>query len=224
MKEEFNNIKNWQSWLWLIIKWMIWLLFRPLKDIYFLFIEEIILNLNSKKWKEFWLAILPILLILLFLLYSFSSLFKDIYKFLYSERYEKLIIDNSEQEIIDFFRKYEERFLAHDCKFMQEVWTDEAMYDKNWTKSYDENYKCEAFYQIQEIKMLPIKIWEVKKAWNKLKVQWELIRVEKTNWKPIKIAPIRFELWKTINMDLWHFNLYWEAKDRWIESEFKKYY
>ncbi len=222
MKQEYQNFKDWQGWIWLFIKWMIWLFFRPFKDFWNLFYEEIILNLLKKKWSEFWKAIFPISLIILFIIYSFNSLWNDTKKIIFHDRYEKVIIENYKTDIENFFKKYEERFLAHDCWFMQEVWTDEAMYDK-WKKiSYDKNYKCEAFYNIQEIKMLPLKIWEIEKAWDKLKVKWELIRIEKTNWQPIKIAPIRFELWKTIDMDLWHFNLYWKPEDRWIESEFKK--
>jgi len=224
MNEEFENFKNWQNGLWLFFKWFVILLFRPIKDLLILIKDEIIKNFKKREWKSLWLAILPIVLILFFYIYSFNWIYKDLHKWFHSERYEKILIDNYVNDIENFLKKYEERFLAHDCKFMQEVWSDEAMYDKYWKISYNENYRCEAFYKIQEIKMLPLKIWNIKKSWNKLKVRWELIRVEKINWKPIKIAPIRFELWKTIDMDLWHFNLYWEANDRWIDSEFKENY
>jgi hypothetical protein len=202
---------------------MLWLLFRPLLDLWILFRKEIIYNLRDKRWKDFLLAIIPLFLIITFVVYSILWLYKDIYKFAFSERYEKVIVENYKWDIEDFFKKYEERFLAHDCWFMREVWVDELMYDKTEKSSYGPDYKCTIFDKIQRIKLFPISIWEIEKAGNKYKVRWELMRVEIVNWSPLKIAPIRFELWKTIDMDLWHFNLYWDPKNRWIESEFKNY-
>lgn len=223
MQKDYRNLKNWQAWAWLVIKWVSWLLFRPLFDLWVLFRDEIIFNVRDKKWRDFFLAIIPLSLIIFFVIYSIIGLGKDLYKLVYSDRYEKVLVENYKIDIEDFFRKYEERFLAHDCWFMREVWVDELMYDKTGKSSYGPDYKCTIFDKIQRIKLFPITIWEIEKAWNKFKVRWELLRVEIVNWKPLLIAPIRFELWKTIDMDLWHFNLYGDPKNRWIESEFKAF-
>lgn len=223
MQNEFENFRNWQSWFWLVIKWMLWLLFRPLLDILKLIKQQIINNIINKKWKDLWLAIIPIILIISFVIYWFSWLYKDLNKFIFSERYEKLIIETYKHDIEDFFKKYEERFLDHDCWFMREVWADELMFDKYWKTSYWDDYKCTIFDSVQRVKLLPITIWEIEKSWKKLKVRWELIRIDITDWKPLSIAPIRFELWKSLDMELWHFNLYWDPNNRWIESEFKEY-
>lgn len=221
MNKDFQNLKDWQPWFWLILKWMLWLFLRPLIDFCILFKNEIILNLINKKWKDFWLAIIPLSLIILFIIYSFFWLWRDLYKWWYYDRYEKVIVENYKQEIEDFFKKYEERFVAHDCSFMREVWADELMYDKYWKTTYWSDYKCTIFDRVQRVKLLPISIWEIENAWNKFKVRWELIRIDITDWKPLSIAPIRFELWKTVDMDLRHFNIYWNAQTRWIQSEFK---
>lgn len=221
MEKEFENFKNWQHWAWLLIKWFFGLLFRPLLDIWKLFKKEIYDNALNKNWKNLWLAIIPLFLIILFLLYSFNWLKNDLNKWWNNEKYEKVLVDNYKKDVQDFFVKYEERFLAHDCWFMREVWADELMYDKYWQTSYWEDFKCTIFDRVQRLKLLPITIWEIENAWNKYKVRWELIRVEITNWKPLNITPIRFELWKTIDMNLWHFNVYWDPETRFIKSEFK---
>ncbi len=222
MEKEFENLKNWQSWIFLVLKWMFWLLFRPLLDIWNLFKKEIIDNIINGRWKEFWLAIIPLFFIILFLIYSFNWLYQDSKKLIFSGRYEKVVLENYKQEVEEFFKKYEDRFSAHDCWFMREVWADELMYDKYWKTSYWNDYKCTVFDKVQRAKLLPISIWEIEKAWNKYKVRWELIRVDITDGKPLSIAPIRFELWKTINMEFWHFNIYWNAQTRSIKSEFKE--
>lgn len=219
MEKDFENFKNWQSWLWLWIKWFFWLLFRPILDIYKLFYKEIIQNIRNKKWKDFWLAIIPLLLIVSFILYWFNWIKNDIYKWWNHDRYEQVLIKDYKQGIENFFNKYEERFLAHDCWFMREVWADELMYDKYWRTSYWEDYNCSIFDTVQRLKLFPISIWEIEIAWDKYKVRWEFIRVEITNWKPLTIIPMRFELWKTLEMDLWHFNVYWDAKTRFLESK-----
>lgn len=222
MEQEFKNIKKWQEWAWLLIKWFFGLLFRPLLDILKLSKKEIWDNIINKNWKDLWLAIIPIILIFLFLLYSFNWLINDLHKWWYNERYEKVLIDNYKKDIEDFFDKYEERFLAHDCWFMREVWADEFMFDNYKQTSYWDDFECTAFLRIQRLHLLPINIWQIEKAWNKLKVRWEMIRVEFVSWKPLEIIPMRFELWKTIDMDLWHFNVYWDSETRFISSQIKK--
>ena len=222
MEKTFQNLKKWQQWIYMFIKGFLSLLFRPLFDIFELSKKELYENALNKKWADMWMAIIPIMLIILFVVYGFRWLINDGYKILFSSRYEEVIIQDYENEVQSFFRKYEERFLAHDCWFMAEVWADELMFDKWWNETYPvEKYDCSAFWKVQRIKMLPIKINPIEKAGNKLKVQGEIIRIEITNGKPYIIAPMRFELWKTIDMELWHFNLYGEPKNRWIDSEFK---
>jgi len=225
MKQDFKNLKEGQIGIIIFLKGFVGILTRPLVDIFELAKKEIYYNALDKNWKEIWMAIVPIALILAFIVYGFLWLYNDMHRKVFASRYEQVLIQNYEEEIQSFFRKYEERFLAQDCAFMAEVAADERMYERYWNESYPvETYDCSAFWKIQRIKMLPIKINPIEKAGNKFKVQGELIRVEITNGKPYVLAPIRFELWKTIDMELWHFNLYGDTENRWIDSELKLEY
>lgn len=70
-----------------------------------------------------------------------------------------------EDTVQEFFRKYNERFMAHDCEFMREVGADEAMYDKWGRTEYPaKNYSCEEFVRFQKQFIIPISIAPITKT------------------------------------------------------------
>lgn len=71
------------------------------------------------------------------------------------------IFNDYENEFRNFFLLYEERRLASDCNFMKKVSADLSMYTKYGRTEY-EKYDCPTYSQLNNIKMLPVEIYQPK--------------------------------------------------------------
>lgn len=207
MKHSFTNIENALSkflpWIWEFMKWTFYLL-----------IVESFLDLcniakerwsNAISWPQKMAVILTSWIILSFLLYWVHWLWGDFDNWRTREWRENILISKSQQEIENFFRKYNEKFISHDCGFMSIVWADESMHDKWGHDKYDK-YKCEEFVQYQKKIMIPVSIQPIEKNGGKLRAKWEAIVITQNQGEPWGIKAMYFDLWKVDTWDLWHFN------------------
>lgn len=225
MKKAFDNLEKGQINIWYGVRYSLLgffhlLIIEPLSGYRKLLKEYPLDRRKEKQYKTFALSLLPLLIIWWFVVYWFNGLYKDIYfrwnRDVYISKLEKTYKDDIEL----FFREYEQRYLARDCDFMKVVASDERMYDKWWQETYW-NYSCEWFRTVQERIIKPISIGELKQSWNKVRVPVDIIWIDKNEWSPLIIKPLRIELWKTLDMDIWHFNVYWTPQQRIIESELR---
>lgn len=162
---------------------------------------------RSKKLSEKIATLCAGFIIASFLLYGFWGLWKDLNHWLHSAWYEQVVFTTYEQEVKDFYKKYNERFLAHDCDFMREVGADEAMFDKWNTTIYPKDrYSCEEFRIFQEKYIIPIEIEPIQRTGNKQRVKGEAIVIKINQGEPWKIESMYFDLWKEAGWELWHMN------------------
>ena len=218
--EHTNNALNWFfNWiiefskaLYLYLFWIVNELWKFIKDHY-----------KEKKSRTWRLAYLVTIALMLYLVYSaWNSIWISLERRRNKDWYEKVLLDNSNQEVKNFFDKYNERYEAHDCWFMRKVAADEAMYDKYQKSEYLENeYSCEWFFINKTKKLIPVSNTPIKKVDWKYYVEWELITlIEDPYWK-YKISFTKYKLFKTLDWNLRHF--VWDLK--WIgptHIEFEK--
>jgi len=207
MKHSFTNIENALSkflpWVWEFIKWTFYLLIvESFQDLW---------DIAKERWKnatalpQKMAVILTSWLITSFLLYWVYWLWNDYYNWRTREWRERISISQSQQEVEDFFRKYNQEFIAHNCDFMATVWADESMHDKWWHDKY-ENYRCEEFVTYQSKMIIPINIEPIISTWDKLHARGRAIVVTENQWEPLWIKAMYFDLWKVNTWGLWHFN------------------
>jgi len=146
------------------------------------------------------------LIISIFILYGFYGLYKDFDNWRTKEWREDILFENYEIEIQKFFKKYNERFLAHDCAFMREVGADEAMFDKWGNTSYTDSYKCEEFVRFKKQYLIPISIDKIEKTGDKYRTKGKILIIKINQGESWKIRAVYFDLWKKLDWDLWHFN------------------
>lgn len=147
------------------------------------------------------------LIISLFITYGFWGMYLDFELWRTSNWREEVLLSNYESNINIFFDKYNERFSAHDCDFMREVATDEAMYDK-WGHEFwpKDEYSCEEFVRFQQKYIIPLKIGPIQKTGEKYRVKGEAIVIMINQGDPWKTEAIYFDLWKKLDWEIWHFN------------------
>lgn len=208
MKHSFTHIENALSkllpWIWDFIKWTFYLLiiesYIDLKEI----AKERWINARSLPQKL--AVILTSFIIISFLSYWVYWLYSDFENWRTREWREKVYISKWQEEIENFFHKYNERFIAHDCNFMATVWADESMHDKWWHDKYEGYSKCEEFVKYQSKIIIPINISPIEKTGDKLRAKWRAIVIRENQWEPLWIKAMYFDLWKVNTWDLWHFN------------------
>lgn len=207
MKHAFINLEEGITklipWVWDFLKWCVHLLFiESFTDLWE--IAKIRWNKANTLWKK-WAVIITSTFIILFLSYWVYELYNDWQNWRTKEWREKILISESHKEIETFFKTYNQKFLAHDCSFMREVWADESMHDKWGHDKYD-NYKCEEFVRYQTKMIIPIKIEPIEQNGQKLRARWEAITITQNQWEPLGVKAMYFDLWKINTWDLWHFN------------------
>ena len=141
--------------------------------------------------------------------YSLIGVSGDINFWIHRDQYEDVLFDQAEQQVREFFDKYNERWAAHDCDFMRKVGADEAMYDKYGNTEYPvDRYPnfCENFVNYQSQVIVPIKIGKLEENGDRYRIKGEMINIRRNDGEEPKIAVIYFELWKKLDWDLWHFN------------------
>jgi len=147
------------------------------------------------------------LIVASFLLYGFWGLWSELTDWRTKEWRQEILYTEYQKEIKDFFNKYNEQFLAHDCDFMREVGADEAMFDKWNRSSYPKNeYSCEEFILFQKKYIIPIKIDPIEKTGDKYHAQGEAVVLKINQGESWKVEAMYFDLWKKLDWKLWHFN------------------
>lgn len=203
-KELKNGIEKFLPGIWEIIKGtLLLLLIEAPKELWITFKTSWI---NSKNSLQKTSTIIAGLIAGSFIIYGIYGLYHDIELWRTEEWREQVISSNYENEINNFFEKYNERFRAHDCNFMREVGSDEAMYDKlNKTEYAKNEYSCEEFVKAERKIMIPLKMEPMQQDDDRFRVKGEAIVIKINQGKPWKIDAIYFNLWKKLDWGLWHF-------------------
>ena len=120
-------------------------------------------------------------------------------------RYAAVLEEDYEREVLQFFQKYHERFMSRDCEWMAEVAADRAMFEKYGNTKY-KNYKCEEFFKTEAKWFLAYKI--NKPVWEDdvVRISGEAVMLLERMTDGNLLMPVKFEIWKQKDWNIWHFS------------------
>lgn len=223
------GISNIMIWIYHFTLWILYnVIFDPLRALYRYFKHKCVdsyFQVNRDNWKSIahYIGSIIAAWILCFLIIdSVNWRFEKRDKRYHKEQYAKIIEKDYQQEVRNFFLLYEDRRKANDCDYMSKLAVDLSMYSRFWRTKY-EDYKCPAFSQFNNLKMLPVEINPPTRNGNYIKIAGSYIRVEMKNNQGRTLSPTNFEIWKDLAYwdDLWRFNVIWTSQDRAINTSLK---